>query len=380
MLRAGAFFAVSSLFGGAAHAQSSVTLYGLLDTGLTYTSNQHGSSAYQATNNNDNGTRWGLRGSEDLGSGLSAIFVLENGFALTTGSLGQSGREFGRQAFVGLADNQWGKVTMGRQYDTFMDYLGPFSLTGTGFGGEAFAHPFDNDNLDGSFRISNSVKFSSVNYNGLKIGGLYGFSNDAGSFAENRVYSLAGTYNWGKLNFAAGYMQMNGAGSQTAYNASGALSSDATFSAGRQRVWGLAANYVSGKITTGVIFTQTALSNATGISAYASGTTSGVVLPGDGARFNNYEANFRYAFTSNFLMATSYTYTNGNLDGQNAHWNQANVIGLYSLSVRTSLYATVEYQRASGLGVTGIGAGVTGYGHSSSGSQLAASVGIRHTF
>ncbi len=75
------------------------------------------------------------------------------------GTLSQGGREFGRQAFVGLSSDQFGAVTLGRQYDSVVDYLGPLALTGTQYGGTQFAHPFDNDNLDNSFRVNNSVKY-----------------------------------------------------------------------------------------------------------------------------------------------------------------------------------------------------------------------------
>ena len=98
------------------------------------------------------------------------------------GTNGQGGREFGRQAFVGLSSDQYGAVTLGRQYDSVVDYLGPLALTGTQYGGTQFAHPFDNDNLDNSFRVNNSVKYTSANYAGFKFGGMYGFSNEAGGF------------------------------------------------------------------------------------------------------------------------------------------------------------------------------------------------------
>ncbi len=115
---------VMGTFAGAAHAQNSVTLYGLIDAGITYTNNQSGSKNVQATSGQVNGSRWGLRGSEDLGGGLKAIFTLENGFNIDTGKFGQNGAEFGRQAFVGLSSNQYGAVTLGRQYDSVVDYLG----------------------------------------------------------------------------------------------------------------------------------------------------------------------------------------------------------------------------------------------------------------
>src|SRR5471030_1989290 len=98
--------ALTGVCATAAQAQSSVTLYGLIDAGITYTNNQHDHSNWQMTSGQVNGSRFGLRGSEDLGGGLKAIFTLENGFNIDNGKLGQNGLEFGRQAFVGLSSDQ----------------------------------------------------------------------------------------------------------------------------------------------------------------------------------------------------------------------------------------------------------------------------------
>jgi general bacterial porin, GBP family len=115
-MRKSLMFAASwSAFSAAALAQSSVSLYGLVDAGITYTNNVKGHSLWQETSGAVNSTRWGLRGTEDLGGGLSAIFTLEGGFSTNNGTLSQGGREFGRQAFVGLADSKFGALTFGRQ-------------------------------------------------------------------------------------------------------------------------------------------------------------------------------------------------------------------------------------------------------------------------
>src|ERR1700761_8451239 len=106
--------AVAASFASAAHAQSSVTLYGALDAALTYTSNVAGGSKYSLGSSNDE-NRFGLRGTEDLGGGLKTVFTLEQGFNLNDGSQGNASRMFSRQAFVGLS-SQFGTVTLGRQY------------------------------------------------------------------------------------------------------------------------------------------------------------------------------------------------------------------------------------------------------------------------
>ena len=369
---------VLGTFAGAANAQSSVTLYGLIDAGITYTNNQSGSKNVQATSGAVNGSRWGLRGAEDLGNGLKAIFTLEDGFNIDNGKFGQSGAEFGRQAFVGLSSDRAGAVTLGRQYDSVVDYLGPLALTGTQFGGTQAAHPFDNDNLDNSFRINNSVKYQSVNYGGLKFGGLYGFSNAANGFSDNRAYSLGASYNYGPLNVAASYMQLNNAGSTL--NASGAVTSDATFAAGRQRTYGAGVSYAFGPAQVGFVFSQTHLDNATGIGASASGTTNGLTLTDGSARFTNYEVNGRYNFTPAWSLSGAYTFTDARLDGVSPKYNQVTVQTAYALSKRTDVYLQGVYQHVSGTGDSGLTADINGLTASSTNSQVAATIGLRHRF
>src|ERR1700712_1126890 len=92
--------AVSASFATAASAQSSVTLYGLIDAGFAYTNNVANTGAgpdqqvskFGMTSGNLQGSRWGLRGQEDLGGGLKAVFTLENGFNITNGTASQGGR------------------------------------------------------------------------------------------------------------------------------------------------------------------------------------------------------------------------------------------------------------------------------------------------
>jgi general bacterial porin, GBP family len=373
--------ALTGVFATAAHAQSSVTLYGLIDAGITYTNNQGGHSNWQQTSGSVNGSRWGLRGSEDLGGGLKAIFTLENGFNIGNGNLGQGGREFGRQAFVGLASDQFGAVTLGRQYDSVVDYLGPLALTGTGYGGTQFAHPFDNDNLDNSFRVNNSIKFQSANYSGFKFGALYGFSNEAGDFANNRAYSVGASYNYGGLNVAAGYLQLNNniGATGAATNSSGAVAGDNTLLAGRQRTWGAGLNYTFGPATAGFVYTQTNLNNFAGISSGAyggSGFDFGNVTSG---HFQNFELNGRYQITPAISVAGAYTYTQSSIEGVNPKWNQFSLQTAYSLSKRTDVYLQGEYQHVSQDG-TGLGATINGLAASGNNNQVAVTAGLRHRF
>ena len=128
--------AAAASFATVAHAQSSVTLYGVLDAGITYQSNVRtasgqGKSRFSMGSGIDQ-SRFGLRGSEDLGGGLKAIFTLESGFNIGNGKFANgNGGMFNRQAFVGLS-SQYGTVTLGKQYDATQDYLAPLTATGRG--------------------------------------------------------------------------------------------------------------------------------------------------------------------------------------------------------------------------------------------------------
>ncbi|KVN81081.1 porin [Burkholderia ubonensis] len=373
--------ALSGVFATAAHAQSSVTLYGLIDAGITYTNNQGGHSAWQQSTGSVNGSRWGLRGAEDLGGGLKAIFTLENGFGINNGTLKQNGREFGRQAFVGLSHSVYGSVTLGRQYDSVVDYLGPLSLTGTQYGGTQFAHPFDNDNLNNSFRINNAVKYQSADYNGLKFGALYGFSNSS-NFANNRAYSVGASYSFMGFNVAAAYMQLNNNvnGLAQAVGDPGAVAGDWTFAASRQRTWGAGLNYSFGPATAGFVFTQTRLTDSVAISAGQSGVTGGITGLSGGTRFNNYEVNGRYALTPALSLAGSYTYTDGRIVGQSPKWHQFNLQAAYALSKRTDVYLQGEYQKVNSDGLP-LRANINGLGTASSNNkQVAVTAGLRHRF
>ncbi|MFX1737369.1 porin [Paraburkholderia sp. A1RI_3L] len=354
--------AVLAAFCGVAHAQSSVTLYGVIDEGFNFTSNAGGERAYQLASGVLQGNRWGLKGSEDLGGGLKAIFQLENGFSLNSGALGQGQREFGRQAYVGLSSNTVGTITLGRQYDSMVDYVGPLTANGS-WGGTFFSHPLDNDNTNNSFRINNSVKYTSVNYGGFNFGGLYGFSNQPGSQKNNRAWSLGASYDNGPLKAAVAYLHLNRPGT-TAY---GAVSDDATFAAGRQRVAGAGLNYTFGMVTLGGVFTYTNLNDTGALSSLI---------------FTNYEVNAKFALTPALSLGAMYDYTHVRAGVQSAgvwkgHWNQFGVMADYALSKRTDVYGQMVYQQGQGIALADI-AGTSG--PSSNDHQVVTRVGIRHKF
>ncbi len=105
---------------GAVMAQSSVTLYGLVDVNLQSSKITGGVRKNAMEDGGVNGSRFGLKGSEDLGGGLKAIFVLENGFAVDTGASGKAGSIFNRQSYVGLTGG-FGEVRLGNTTTAYDD-------------------------------------------------------------------------------------------------------------------------------------------------------------------------------------------------------------------------------------------------------------------
>jgi len=374
---------IMGAFAMSAHAQSSVTLYGTLDAGMVYSNNEGGHSNWQQASGSVSNTYFGLRGNEDLGGGLHAIFTLESGFNLNSGQFTQTNSLFNRQAYVGLQSEQYGTVTLGRQYDSMVDYVAPLSETGGGYGNNLAAHPFDNDNLDNTFSVQNAVKYQSANYDGLKFGGLYGFSNDAGQFSNNRAWSAGASYVNGPLSVAASYLQLNNSGSSNLNGAVTQGNGTAEIAAMLQRTFGAGINYSYGPANLGFVYTHTQLDGITGVNV------GGETLAGFGGtnlHLDNFELNGRYALTPALSLNAAYTFTNGTMTGSNGSgdpkWQTASLQGDYSLSKRTDVYLEGVFQHASGeLGNLGANvASINTLTPSTSANQTVVAVGMRHRF
>jgi GBP family porin len=358
-----------------------VTLYGLIDAGLMYTNNVKTASSrgslLQATSGNINGSQFGLRGIEGLGGGLATVFDLENGFNIQNGKLGQDNRLFGRQAYVGITSNRYGTLTFGRQYDEGIDFVEPLSIEASNFGKTGFAHPFDNDNLDYSVRINNSVKYTSGNIEGLQFGTLYAFSNST-NFSENRAYSFGAGYSRGPLRLGASYLQINGSNSA---NTSGSIDTAESTANGVggfllgadvERVAAAGVNYSVGPAVLGFVYSH---SQYEGTHAFAS--------DGGTMTFDNFEANGMYLVTPALKVGVGYVYTDAHVTQTttyNAHptWNQVNVQLDYFLSKRTDLYFESMYQHVTGKGYVAFID--TAGGASSDANQVVATIGMRTRF
>jgi predicted porin len=372
--------------GGAAltaSAQSAVTLYGIIDTSLVYSNNQRGAHNYQMSSGTLSGSRWGMRGAEDLGGGLQALFTLENGFSSTTGMLGQNGREFGRAAWVGLGGN-FGRFTAGRQNDTASDFIGAL-VAANQWGGGLAAHPGDTDNYYVNGRISNSVKYLSPNFAGFQASALYSFGGTAGDFSNNRIYGFGAQYARGPLTVAASYMSVaqpntslyDGTAGAAAISPNNTPIYSGYTSARRLQVAGVGAAYTFGSATVGLVYSNSSYQDI----GSPSGARPVARYIGSTAIFDNIEANFRYQLTPSVLLGTSYNYTRTRGAGD-AHYNQVNAGVDYFVSKRTDVYLTSGYQDASGVDSTGktATAALWPITTSSNDHQVVAAVGLRHKF
>lgn len=201
--------AVLTSFAGAAAAQSSVTIYGVVDAGFEY--NKGLTSAdknLRLQSGQQSGNRLGFRGVEDLGNGLSASFVLESGFNVDDGSIGS--KLFSRQAFVGL-NGGFGSVKLGRQQTPMYNALlavDPFSINLAGgaqriFGGGLYGE-------DPLFRADNALVYTTPNFSGLKGDLMYVFGEQAGSTSARRQAQAAFSYANGPINAQFVYHDGNG--------------------------------------------------------------------------------------------------------------------------------------------------------------------------
>ncbi|HJV53696.1 MAG TPA: porin [Noviherbaspirillum sp.] len=192
--------AVLAACAGTASAQTNITIYGVADAGISYKDNgaANNSKTWALDSGILSGSRLGFKGSEDLGSGLSAIFTLENGFTIDDGQQGQ-GALFGRQAFVGLQGG-FGAVKLGRQYNPIrvaVEGIDPFRLGMGSWAGNVLS-------LYGE-RANNTLNYTSANFSGFTGQAAYSFGEVAGSTSSGRQLGLSGTYANGPLAAVLAY-------------------------------------------------------------------------------------------------------------------------------------------------------------------------------
>ncbi|AKZ28655.1 porin [Ralstonia pseudosolanacearum] len=345
--------ATACTLSSAAFAQSStVTLYGVADAGVSYQSHVNGGTNRQGSiaalsSGGLSGSRWGIRGVEDLGGNLKGIFVLESGFDIDTGRSAQGNRLFGRQAYVGL-QGDFGAITMGRQQNALFDLFGaydPMSVAGV----------YSLNAVDNQFngRADNALKYTGK-FGGLTATGFYSFGRDAnvglggevpGSFKVGTNFGGGLAYANGALSVGAAYDQYQG----STLAASGLSAKRAA----------IGASYTLGeaKVFTGYRWLRDEVSTST-------------------ARHDNlYWLGAQYKLTPAFTLNGAAYYTNARTDS-NSSWMFV-LNGNYALSKRTDAYVLVGYVTNKGnatFGVTGTANTLPGQ------NQTGAMIGMRHRF
>lgn len=195
---------------------SSVTLYGVVDA---YAQVANGASTLTRVQSGGlNGSRFGLRGSEDLGGGLRAIFQIESGINLDDGTFGQNAF-WGRQAWVGLQSAQFGQLSLGRQYGSIYNLTADFSEftngpTGAstavigGFGGyePVRGSATTATGNGGPSRNNNSIKLETPSFGGFKAGALVGLGEVSGGTNETRIADVYGRYTAGPLDVMVSFV------------------------------------------------------------------------------------------------------------------------------------------------------------------------------
>jgi GBP family porin len=173
-------------FAGAASAQSSVTLYGVVDVGVLSQTIKTGSDFGSVSKNNtgmasgqQSGSRWGLKGVEDLGNGLSANFVYEQGVEVGNGAI--AGNGFARQSTLGIVSKSWGAIDLGRRTTPGTVAFSGIDPFGTGFGTSDL-----NSSMGMTFaRYSNMLMYSTPVISGFS--GNIGYSFDTGANNKNEA-------------------------------------------------------------------------------------------------------------------------------------------------------------------------------------------------
>ena len=204
-----ALAAMTAMCGASA---TSLTLYGVVDTGLAYNSidwdgykglEGQGGDSFGMQSGQRSGSRWGMKGVEDLGNGLQVGFVLENGFSSDTGAVSDKDHFFNRESSLYLEGN-FGKFGMGR-LSTFANDAGStgiggyFSSFGTGCGDVGVQNYMQ---AYRPTRMDNVVYYKSPNFAGAEVWVMYGMgSNDSeNESGSDRYYAAAVTYNNGGLS------------------------------------------------------------------------------------------------------------------------------------------------------------------------------------
>lgn len=360
-MKIGRVAALVAAFPGFALAQN-VTLYGVVDTGVAYV-NGVGAARHSDTFMQSGAvpSRWGLRGTEDLGGGNKAVFWLESGFASDTGAITQGGRLFGRQALVGLSGD-WGQVAFGRQFTMLFWGMAENDLLGPNIFGSASL-----DVYTSTARADNAVSYKGT-FGGLTIGGTYSFGRDTvnggpspsgtNCAGENpadsrqcREWSALVKYGNETWNISAAYDSIRGGPGAFAGLTSSSLKDDRMVLGGQ---------FIVGKVQFGGGWLR---------RDNRASTTS---------RSDLFYGGVSYSLTPAVTLESE-IYHQRIHNSPNKAWLFAGR-ALYAFSKRTTAYGTVGYINNFGNSTIAVNSGQSGTNPKAGGNQLGAMIGVKHIF
>ena len=316
-------------------AQSSVTLYGLVDTSVRYLTNTN--SANDNTLSMGEGvetpSRFGLKGTEDLGGGTSAIFKLENQFQAYSGKLDNSSNTlFQRNAYVGLSNTQYGTLTLGRQQTPFFDMMGNVydPMTVGDFWQDSWVY-----NSIGPFLFTNSsIKYTN-DIAGLHVEGMYGIGGVTGSNGENSMFGLTASYTLGPLSADVGYQQNDYQGKKFAMTNVSAVYAFSTIK--------LLGGWLHAQDNTGLTDADMQQSGAPKLGLVSPNRIDDSFYVG-----TQWQATAPLAITvAGYYDHARNAATLDNTLGVGINYS-ATVLAEYSLSKRTEVYGTVDFTRGNG--------------------------------
>jgi predicted porin len=190
-----------------AWAQTNLAFYGSIDSGVTHISNVAGGKLTRVDSGNLQPDRIGVRGTEDLGGGLKAVFNPEIGYVTDTGAQISPAKLFNRSAYVGVG-NSLGTLSFGRQNNFMFDMVGKNS-NGFLLGSFYAFHPGNIDDLTNAGANDNAVKLVMSPLSGLTLGAMVALGEQADDSARNRSFSLGAQYSDGPLKIAAALSDNN---------------------------------------------------------------------------------------------------------------------------------------------------------------------------
>lgn len=345
--------ATGMLIGGMAQAQSSVTLYGLVDAGLLFTNKtlnastgQNAGSQYSMIDSGLSPSQFGLMGTEDLGGGLKAEFKLESGISVANGGFGDSnGYIFGRQAWVALSSNL-GEVKAGLQFSPYFLSLYELDPRGASQFGSSLITYLDNVVGTGIFN-ANAISYTSPTIADLQGSVMFAFGGEAGNFQAGRQYSGSLKYDNGSLMVDAAFYDGNGGGTVDT-----PIPTTMEFE-GRM----IGASYKFGKVTVKASFSNYKVAGSFNNNVYGGGLDY-LVLP-------------QLDLNGGAWYTTDRNHTEN-------HSIMGAVGANYFLSRATTLYAQVGVVNNHGAMDTGLS--VNGAFNGVQGTTVGADVGIRHIF